>query len=58
MIWKREPALFYAVVNSVIVLVVAFGLQLSADQIGAIVAVTSALLGLVARQQVTPTAGT
>lgn len=52
MLWKREPALFYGLVNAVIALVVSFGLQLKADQIGAILAVTSAILALVTRQQV------
>ncbi len=54
-IFKAEPALFLALVNSVIALVLAFGVQLSADQIGAILAVTSALLGLLTRQAVSPT---
>lgn len=52
MLWKREPALFYGLVNAVIALVVSFGLQLKADQIGAILAVTSAVLALVTRRQV------
>jgi len=52
MIWKREPALFYGLVNAIIALVVSFGLQLKADQIGAILAVTSAVLALVTRRQV------
>ena len=54
MLWKREPALFSGLVNSVIALVVSFGLQLTADQIGAIMAVTSAVLALVTRRQVAP----
>jgi len=54
MLWRREPALFYGLVNSVIALVVSFGLQLSADQIGAIMAVTSAVLALATRRQFTP----
>ena len=52
MLWKREPALFYGLVNAVIALVVSFGLELKADQIGALLAVTSALLALVTRRQV------
>lgn len=54
MIWKREPALFYGVVNAVIALAVSFGLELKPDQIGALLAVTSALLALVTRTQMTP----
>jgi hypothetical protein len=52
MLWKREPALFYGLVNAVIALVVSFGLELKADQIGALLAVTSAVLALVTRRQV------
>jgi len=54
MIWKREPALFYGVVNAVIALAVSFGLELKPDQIGALLAVTSALLALLTRSQMTP----
>lgn len=54
MIWKREPALFYGVANAAIALAVSFGLDLKPDQIGAILAVTSALLALVTRTQMTP----
>lgn len=54
MIWKREPALFYGVVNATIALAVSFGLDLKPDQIGAILAVTSAFLALVTRSQMTP----
>lgn len=52
MIWKREPALFYGLVNAIIALVVSFGLDLTVDQIGAIMAVTSAALALVTRRQI------
>lgn len=55
MLWKREPALFYGAVNSVLALVLAFGVDLSTEQTGAILAVTSALLALITRAQVTPT---
>lgn len=55
MIWKREPALFYGLVNTNLALVLAFGVDLTTEQTGAILAVTSALLALVTRSQVTPT---
>lgn len=55
MIWKREPALFYGLVNTILALVLAFGVDLTTEQTGAILAVTSALLALVTRSQVTPT---
>lgn len=51
----REPALILAAVQSIIALVVAFGLDLTADQVGAIVAVTAAVLGVITRSKVTPT---
>ena len=40
-IWGREPAMVLALVQAVIALVVAFGLSLAPDQIGAILAVTA-----------------
>lgn len=55
MIWKREPALFYGLVNTILALVLAFGVDLTTEQTGAILAVTSALLALITRSQVTPT---
>jgi hypothetical protein len=54
MILRREPALFYGLVNSALALVVAFGLDLSSAQVGTILAVSSAVLALVTRSQVTP----
>jgi hypothetical protein len=50
----REPAMVLALVQASIALVVAFGLRLSADQIGAILAVTAVVLGLITRSQVSP----
>ena len=47
-IFGREPAMVLALVQAVIALVVAFGLSLAPDQIGAIVAVTAVVsLGLI-----------
>jgi hypothetical protein len=54
-IWGREPAMVLALVQAVIALVVAFGLNLAPDQIGAILAVTAVVLGLITRSQVSPT---
>jgi hypothetical protein len=53
-IFNREPVLFTAVIQSVLTLAVSFGLNMTADQIGTIVAVTAAILGVIARSQVTP----
>lgn len=52
MIFKREPALIIAAVQTVIALVVAFGVDLSNEQTGALLAVTAAVLGVVTRQSV------
>jgi hypothetical protein len=52
MILNREPALIYGLVNSFIALVCAFGLELSTVQTGSILALTSAVLAVVVRQQV------
>ena len=53
-IWGREPAMVLALVQAVIALVVAFGFNLAPDQIGAILAVTAVVLGLITRSQVSP----
>lgn len=54
-LWNNEPAMFLAVVQSILALVVSFGLNLTPEQIGSIMAVSSAILGLITRSQVTPT---
>ena len=54
--WQREPVMFMAVVQSGLALVTAFGLNLSGDQIGAIMAFSSAVFGFIARSQVSPDA--
>ena len=51
---RTEPALILALVGSLIALVVSFGLKLSPEQIGGIMAAVSAILGIVTRSQVTP----
>lgn len=53
---QREPALVTGIVGALIALGVAFGLDLTGEQIGAIMAVTTAVLALVTRAQVTPVA--
>jgi hypothetical protein len=55
-IFKREPALVVAMVQSLIAAAVSFGLDLSAGQVGALVAVTAAALGVVTRTKVSPAA--
>ncbi len=52
---KKEPALIIGLVQAVLALVVSFGLALSPEQIGSILAVTSAACALLLRSRVTPT---
>lgn len=51
---RREPALVTAFTAAVIALLVAFGLDLTGEQTGAIMALVTAVLGFVTRAQVTP----
>lgn len=52
----NEPVAIVALVEAVLALVVAFGLDLSGEQVATIVAVTTTLLAVVARALVTPVA--
>lgn len=56
MIWDREPALLLGLLETVLALVLAFGFDLSGEQVGAIMAAAAAFLALVTRSQVTPIA--
>ena len=53
-LWGREPALIIAAVTAVISLAVAFGLDLTSEQVGAVMAVVAAVLGVVTRSRVSP----
>lgn len=53
-LFGREPALFYGVIQAAITMLVAFGLQLDANQIGAILTFTSMVLAFATRQSVVP----
>lgn len=53
MIWGREPAAIAAVVAIGINLALAFGLNLSAEQVALINALVIGVLGLIVRQTVT-----
>lgn len=55
-LWGREPAMVLALVQCVIVLGVSFGLSLTPEQSGAILALTAVVLGLITRTQVSPVA--
>lgn len=50
----REPAVIVSLVAAVIALAVAFGLDVSEEQTGAVMAVVVILAGLVIRSQVSP----
>ena len=58
-LFSNEPALVMAVIEAVLVLLVAFGVPISNDQKAAVIGLASAVLalvgGLVVRSQVTPT---
>ena len=51
---RREPALVSGLVAAVIGLGVSFGLELSKEQVGAIMALVVSILAFVTRRQVTP----
>ena len=55
MIFGREPVMYLAVVKAALVLVVAFGFDLSAGQAAAIYVLVEAVLAFWARQMVRPT---
>lgn len=54
MIFKREPALFLGLIQTVLALVLAFGVDLTTEQTGGILAVSAAVLALITRSQVVP----
>lgn len=54
-IFGREPAAIAAFIGAIIALLTSFGLHLTAEQIGSIMAVVTLLLGLIVRSVVTPT---
>ena len=53
-LWNREPALILGVVQTVLALLLAFGVDLTVEQTGAILAVSAAVLAVVTRTKVTP----
>ena len=55
---RREPALVTGLVSAVVALGTSFGLHLTDEQVGAITAVTVAVMAFVTRSQVTPTTTT
>jgi hypothetical protein len=55
-VFGRNPVLILAVVQAAIALAVAFGLNLDGQQVGVIMALAAAILGLLANRKVTPNA--
>jgi hypothetical protein len=53
-IWQTEPAVVVAFVQAVIVLAISFGLKVTPEQQGAILAVIALGAGIITRSQVSP----
>jgi hypothetical protein len=53
-LYDTEPALVLGAVQSVLALLLAFGVDLTTEQVGAILAVSAAVLSLLVRRKVTP----
>lgn len=51
---KSEPALILGAVQAILALAITFGAGLSTDQVGAILALSAAVLAVVTRSRVTP----
>ena len=52
MIFRREPAVLLSLVSSVIALAIGFGLDITSEQVGLIMAAVTAVIGVVTRSQV------
>ena len=51
---KTEPAMIMAAIQAVIALAVSFGLGLTNEQVGGLLALSAAILGIITRQHVSP----
>lgn len=51
---NAEPVMVLAVIQAALALAVSFGLGWSAEQVGTVLAFSAAILGLIARQKVSP----
>ena len=51
---KTEPVALQGMLQTTLALLVTFGLKLSAEQVGALLALTAAVLAVVTRTQVSP----
>lgn len=54
-LWGREPALILGLVQAALALAIGFGLRLTPEQMGLVMAFTAALLAVITRSRVTPT---
>lgn len=52
--WNREPVAILATLHALIALAIGFGLSISPEQFGLVEVALAAVLGLVARSQVSP----
>ena len=52
---KAEPALIAGALQALLALLLAFGVPMTDEQVGAILALSAAVLAIVVRQRVTPT---
>jgi hypothetical protein len=52
-LWNREPALILGAVQTLLALAVAFGLHLTPEQVGAVMAAAAAVVALITRRTVT-----
>lgn len=52
--FDREPTLWLGAIRAIVVLVTAFGLKLTVEQIAAVYLCAEAVLSLINRQRVTP----
>lgn len=50
----REPVLWMIAAQALIALAIAFGVDLTADQVAAVMAAIAGVLGLIVRSRVTP----
>ncbi len=53
--WDNEPAAILGAIQAVLAVIISFGIHLSAEQIGSIMAASSAVVALLVRRKVMPT---
>ena len=53
-LWNREPVMVMALIQSGVALGISFGVGLTAEQVGAIMAFSAAVVGFITRTQVSP----